>query len=1854
MTMTSVAVAPGSLVAPPAMLTPKMYHLQQPLNPSAPSPTSGKNYDTLSKSKKSWSVRLGLSRQNQNPDDPGKGWGTISNGSALSRQMIYGDPWLYGTVRSSRPGHDPRGFLTPAPPPPPGAPLLVVCSCPEFLCGTTRKLGSNCRKCGGHRLAGVPLGGTCRLPAPSSRSRPSLAGVLRPAMDDPYDQMRRNRLVEPRSRARSTSPHRPSSQRDSRSQSVLVGRNTKERKGSIEGTISRSEWFDKEGSVHPHQSHSHQPLHHHLHHHHHQQQQQQQQQQHEEPGRCKSRQNFVGVSNDHHWLEENQTENVVLRNGGIVERPNQRSIPRTSKRSNTIQRNKDNQDCSVSTKISSSSTVVETSLARTKTSNSNNNNNGQENIGDSRRSILECDVNPYLLLKKEKYEDDLSDDLSDNALEQDADLRTPSNLFDPSKVKSIERIPNRGAAVAAIGGQRIRVFNEPREISDDEENTTPVTRIPIPKVSPKRPPRKLKEAKQTLKSILKRGRVLESKRKNVLFKVDNVIFAPEKPSEATRLSWSRIGRFANCTKDARKEESEEDYEEEERPMIVVEEEEEEEEEPIVPREQQEKHKFITIPNISDPKTDRSKNKDTKIVPQVKNVLTYNNSSKIDTIVSSKPIDNVEMRKKSPEIKSNENVISTNKYERSKEIQKSPKKDNDQIKLEDETELEIEIEELNDRLPCIAVDEKDLILRSEENSRRPFLSRSQSDRSFSKPQVSATNVYFADTMRLSLGKKIKVSSSALETLTNELIKNTTIVDQDLSKEMNEMNDINETIPNNSEIIKTESEQEIEDDTLSNKTLEIIEKELDPVVSTLLIKDQENPMQEHFRGMKPTSWSPPPGRQKHRFKISDSEISTEDFGGSTIQDHRRSVSSASTLSWNSSSSHGSSKIEIGPSSSSESNVCKITVSPMASPLVHRLQIGPGLPTKTVKRTSILINGDQSSGVESTPDNKVTISVGGEDSVCNPTVISVNSEILPKIQSTVENRTLVILDNYKSNIVVESIADETRSKQNRIECPHKSEQRSRNLEDTFSLSSKSNKPVNILEETTVNLDKQIRISPDVPPKCNKSDQLSRVSLQEETKNQSEQKLKENEDTPKWSDLSKEVMISKLLEGSLRKARENGEILDHESGEAILKILKQSLLKSKEYESSESTLEANYSRTSSLNSDTDFVSTNLFLEENPYEVIKEPIYEEIPDEPPPLPLSPPPTEDFIKDRIYFTDVDYYKKVGPGEFMGSYLSEEVFKKTNSDDLADSYLSKSPEDFFKKISISPDEENISTKFELLNFLMDSKDRTTTADEEDEEEDDEEEDTEGDLEALYEQKETSLGDLSSKSSQISNVSDSSEECNIILTSLPETLKSRTVDIERTDSGVGSESSQASSTRGVARRWRSGNVSSGPGSLLSGIPQVISGDTKLCEDCEQRLDPLITDSGVVYAPFVCRKCSKKRAERKEIITEIVETEQKYGRDLQIILEEFHRPMLNAGLLTSEQLSAIFLNVEELLEDNLVLAEKLKDAVEFAQESGDEDLLTVDVGKIFLESERMLHAFENYCTRQGSASLLLQNLEKEKELLRIFLRVSQMENTVLRRMNLNSFLMVPVQRVTKYPLLLARLLKATPSVRPDIQEAKKRLKQAQTNIELHLEHMNAEAKDVTSTKLWRRISIIQNGRRSTGEQDVVNIKLRKMAVEILEWAHEEARFVLEGRLLVAQPTDNNWRRGRTVKLSPVTAMLVTNGKPTVEYVEFNDDSLFPRDIGIKDATLLLVKEKFGRYSLLREPLYLDKCIVCCETNLEEYFEIQELSSKETFIFKAEDGARTKRWCRTLQAHAQSLGAWRKRRGALPNIMICGVARN
>lgn len=57
------------------------------------------------------------------------------------------------------------------------------------------------------------------------------------------------------------------------------------------------------------------------------------------------------------------------------------------------------------------------------------------------------------------------------------------------------------------------------------------------------------------------------------------------------------------------------------------------------------------------------------------------------------------------------------------------------------------------------------------------------------------------------------------------------------------------------------------------------------------------------------------------------------------------------------------------------------------------------------------------------------------------------------------------------------------------------------------------------------------------------------------------------------------------------------------------------------------------------------------------------------------------------------------------------------------------------------------------------------------------------------------------------------------------------------------------------------------------------------------------------------------------------------------------------------------------------------------------------------------------------------------------------------------------------------------------------------------------------------------------------------MLEWSGigEEIRFTIEGRLLYTQPSDHNWRRGgKTIKLMPINAIIVTLGK--VGYYYYN----------------------------------------------------------------------------------------------------------
>ncbi|KAG7331125.1 hypothetical protein KOW79_005094 [Hemibagrus wyckioides] len=443
----------------------------------------------------------------------------------------------------------------------------------------------------------------------------------------------------------------------------------------------------------------------------------------------------------------------------------------------------------------------------------------------------------------------------------------------------------------------------------------------------------------------------------------------------------------------------------------------------------------------------------------------------------------------------------------------------------------------------------------------------------------------------------------------------------------------------------------------------------------------------------------------------------------------------------------------------------------------------------------------------------------------------------------------------------------------------------------------------------------------------------------------------------------------------------------------------------------------------------------------------------------------------------------------------------------------------------------------------------------------------------------------------------------------TQRSAGAEVERVDSGIGS---------GLAPGWKRPTES-----FKTWEAQ------RPCPDCGHR--------DTTREEGMCERCLKLRTERKEAILEFLNTESSYGEDLRIIKEEFYFPMQSAGLLTAEQLTVVFSNVQELIDVNDRFTEHLQDNIDQALDQGDEDLLTVCIGEIFLEFVNMLPAFQTYCLKQSTSVNMLNTLEKEKELLRIFLDVSQNDNTALRRMNLRSFLMAPLQRVTKYPLLLSRIIKATNEYHPDYE----RLKEAKSRVESHLEHINMKSKQ-EGTATWSLRSFRRESRKN---REVINIEMRETSMKLVGWARESTRFIMEGPLQISQPADGQWvkKGSKSLKFQNVQSLLMV--RTADEGVRGDQMEAFET---VQDGVLVMIKDKSsGKFAVLREPIHLANCVVSTDPDCDDTFEVLDIR-REAFVLRASDKSRTQQWFRLIKRYACDLGLWRKRRNALPNIMI------
>ncbi|KAF3704874.1 Neuroepithelial cell-transforming gene 1 protein [Channa argus] len=173
------------------------------------------------------------------------------------------------------------------------------------------------------------------------------------------------------------------------------------------------------------------------------------------------------------------------------------------------------------------------------------------------------------------------------------------------------------------------------------------------------------------------------------------------------------------------------------------------------------------------------------------------------------------------------------------------------------------------------------------------------------------------------------------------------------------------------------------------------------------------------------------------------------------------------------------------------------------------------------------------------------------------------------------------------------------------------------------------------------------------------------------------------------------------------------------------------------------------------------------------------------------------------------------------------------------------------------------------------------------------------------------------------------------------------------------------------------------------------------------------------------STKEIKRQEAIFELSRGEQDLIEDLQLARKAYHDPMLKLSIMSEEELTHIFGNLDAYIP----LHEDL--LAQLSQATGSDGTVG-QIGQIVVSWLPRLNAYKDYCSNQLAAKALLDQKKQDPRVQDFLQRC--LESPFSRKLDLWSFLDIPRSRLVKYPLLLKEILRHTPPEHPDAASLEK----------------------------------------------------------------------------------------------------------------------------------------------------------------------------------------------------------------------------
>ncbi|XP_032874556.1 rho guanine nucleotide exchange factor 28 isoform X5 [Amblyraja radiata] len=178
----------------------------------------------------------------------------------------------------------------------------------------------------------------------------------------------------------------------------------------------------------------------------------------------------------------------------------------------------------------------------------------------------------------------------------------------------------------------------------------------------------------------------------------------------------------------------------------------------------------------------------------------------------------------------------------------------------------------------------------------------------------------------------------------------------------------------------------------------------------------------------------------------------------------------------------------------------------------------------------------------------------------------------------------------------------------------------------------------------------------------------------------------------------------------------------------------------------------------------------------------------------------------------------------------------------------------------------------------------------------------------------------------------------------------------------------------------------------------------------------------------KQQKDLIKRQDVIYELMQTEVHHVQTLEIMSEIYRKGMKEELQLDHNTIDKIFPSLDELLEIHkhffFCLKERRRESFE---EDSEKNFFINKIGDILLQqftdenASKLKHTYGEFCSHHNEAVSFFKELQQQNKKFQNFIR-QQSNNLQVRRLGVPECILLVTQRITKYPVLLERLLQYT----------------------------------------------------------------------------------------------------------------------------------------------------------------------------------------------------------------------------------------